>query len=318
MARAGLFDGVDATHAWHPAPFAGAGVVRLNATSKARVQFRGRTAHAGNSPWDGRSALKAAELFGMGVQMMREHVLPTARIHYIYDQAGVAPNIVPDAARIWIVMRDLDRAKLDPMVQWVGQIAQAAAMATQTQAEYEVFYGTWDLLPNEPLARRLYSHVRAVPLEWTAAEQEFARACQRAAGLAETGMLSRPLPFIENASAGASTDVGDVSYLMPTGVFGWATVPAGVSMHTWIVTACAGMSIGDKASLNTARILAACGHDLLTDPALLDAAKADFRRRRGDRPFVSAVPAERTRPLSLPAFMTRTGEDELFAGVPST
>ena len=315
MARDNLFADVDAALAWHPAPFAGAGVVRLAALDKIKVIFHGRTAHSGNSPWEGRSALKAAEMFGIGVQMMREHLLPTARVHYIYEAAGVAPNIIPDFAQIWIVCRDVDRAKVEAMTEWLRQIADGAAMATQTKAEFDLFFGAHDLLPNEPLARHLYRHIQAVSLEWTAEEQAFARACQREMKVNEDGMSPRPLPFLSDVSAGASTDVGDVSYQVPCGVFAWPTFPMHIGLHTWPVTACAGMSIGDKASLNTARILAAAGFDLMTDAALRLAAKDDFRRRRGDAPFVSPLPPARRQPLGLDKFFVKTGSEELFADI---
>lgn len=314
MARANLFDDCDAALAFHPAPFAGAGIVRMNAMNNVKVIFRGKTAHAGVTPWEGRSALKAAEMFGIGIQMMREHILPTARIHYIYEAAGVAPNVVPDFAQIWIMIRDADRAKVGSMTDWIRQIADGVAMATQTKAEFDLFFGMYDVLPNEPLARLLYRHIEAVPLEWTAEEQAFARGCQREMGVKEDGLAAKPLPFLIDISAGGSTDIGDISYQTPCGVFAWPTLPLNIGLHTWPVTACGGMSIGDKASLNTARILAAAGFDLMTDASLRETAKADFRRRRGDQPFVSPLPASRTQPLTLPPFLRKAGQDEIFAG----
>src|SRR5262249_45351949 len=153
---------LDAALAWHSAPFAGAGNVRLAAADMIKVKFHGRTAHAGNSPWEGRSALKAAEMFGIGVQMMREHLLPSTRVHYIYEAAGVAPNIIPDFAQIWIMARDVDRTKVNTVSKWLKEIADGAAMATQTRAEFDLFFGLHDLLPNDPLARLLYRHLTAV------------------------------------------------------------------------------------------------------------------------------------------------------------
>lgn len=314
MARDGLFADMDAALAWHPAPFAGAGVVRLTALNKIKVSFRGRTAHAGNTPWEGRSALKAAELFGMGVQMMREHLEPSARIHYIYESAGVAPNIIPDFAQILIVYRDTDRTKVDASTRWLRQVADGAAMMTQTEADFDQFHGVHDLLPNEPLARHLLRHIEAIPLEWTSDEQNFARACQREMMVAEDGMSLRALPFLNDIAAGASTDVGDVSYQVPCGLFAWPTFPQHIGLHTWPVTACGGMSIGDKASLNTARILAGAGYDLMTDASLRQAAKADFAQRRGAAPFVSPLPPDRRQPLGLGKFV-KTGDDEIFADI---
>lgn len=315
MARDGLFDDLDAALAWHPAPVAGAGLARLAATDKLKVVFHGRAAHAGFAPWEGRSALKAAELFGIGVQMMREHIQPSARIHYVYERAGVAPNVIPDLAQVWIVARELDRPRVEAITAWLRQVAQGAATATQTRAEVLHFMGTYDVLPNEPLARRLFAQLRAVPLDWSAEEQAFARACQRAMGVREAGMATAPLPFVESASAGGASDLGDVSHIVPLGVFAWPTLPLGVGLHTWPVTACGGMSIGDKASLAAARILAAAGFDLMTDPALREAAKADQRARRGDRAYRSPLPAELTRPLGLPDFMVKTGDEEVVAAL---
>lgn len=313
MVRDGLFDDVDVALAWHPAPFAGAGLVRTAAANTVKVAFRGQTAHAGNSPWEGRSALKAAELFGIGIQFMREHILPTARLHYIFESAGSAPNVVPDFAQIWIVIRDLDREKVAAMTDWAREVAEGAALMTQTKAEFDLFFGMHDLLPNEPLARLAYSYVNAEPLDWTDEEQAFARGCQAAMGLPEAGMATQPMPFIGETSAGGSTDMGDVSYTCPSGVFVWPTLPLGIGLHTWPVTACGGMSIGDKASLATARILAAMGFDLMTQPDLLAAAKVDFVARRGDAPFVSPLPPDRMEPLGLPDFLRKTGADEIFA-----
>jgi aminobenzoyl-glutamate utilization protein B len=315
MARENLFADVDAVLAFHPAPVAVAGTVRMNATNNAKISFRGRNAHAGNSPWEGRSALKAAELFGAGIQYMREHILPTARLHYIYEAAGVAPNVVPDFAQVWITIRDLDRDKVNGMTEWIRQIAEGAALMTQTKAEFDLFFGMYDLLPNEPLARLLHSHILATPLEWTAEEQAFAKACQREMKVKEDGMATKAMPFLSNVSAGGSTDIGDISYQTPAGVFGWPTLPLNIGLHTWPVTACGGMSIGDKASLNTARILAAAGFDLMTTPALREAAKADFRQRRGDQPFQSPLPPERKQPLGLPVFLRKNGADEVFGDI---
>ncbi|MCX7287583.1 MAG: amidohydrolase [Rhodobacterales bacterium] len=311
MVRDGLFDDVDVALAWHPAPVAATGAVRTAANDGIRVTFRGRTAHAGNTPWDGRSALDAAEVFGHAVDQMREHVLPTARLHYIFEAAGVAPNVVPDFAQVWMMIRDKDRPKVSAMTEWVRQIADGAAMATQTKAEFDLFFGVWDLLPNSALINGIHAHMSAEGLDWTDDEQDFARACQAQMGLPEKGMAKQVLPILGEITAGGSTDVGDISWVVPTGLFGWPTLPLGVSLHTWPVTACGGMSIGDKASLATARILAGAGHDLMTQPDLRSAAKADFIAAKGDTVFVSALAADKM-PEILPAFMHKgVGDDTM-------
>jgi aminobenzoyl-glutamate utilization protein B len=313
MARDGLFNDLDAVIAFHPAPIAATGEVRMNATDNAKVRFTGRTAHAGNAPWEGRSALKAAELFAHGIQLMREHILPTARIHYIYENAGVAPNVVPDLAQIWIVIRDADRQKVVAMTEWMKQIAEGAAMATQTRAEVDVFFGMHDLLPNRPMIAATHRHLLANPPDWSAEEQAFARACQKAMGVAEQGMATQVLPILPRIQAGGSTDIGDISYQAPVGIFGWPTLPTGIGLHTWPVTACAGMSIGDKASLATARIMAGLGFDVMTDATLREAARAELLRQRGDAPYASPLPASRRQPLGLPDHLRKTGEDEVVS-----
>ncbi len=312
MVREGLFDDVDVALAWHPAPIAATGMVRMSATNNIKVMFYGRTAHAGNAPWEGRSALKAAELFGAGVQNMREHVLPTARLHYIYESAGSAPNVVPDFAQIWMTIRDTDRDKVAAMTDWLRSIAEGAALMTQTRAEVDLFFGMYDLMPNTPMVSLAHRHMLANPPAWSDEEQEFARGCQRAMGVPEAGMATEVMPILGDISAGGSTDIGDISYTCPVGIFGWPTLPLGIGLHTWPVTACGGMSIGDKASLATARILAGMGYDIMTDANLRAEAQADFLQRRGDRHFVSPIPPERKEPLGLPAFLRKEGADELF------
>ena len=309
MVRDGLFGDVDAALAWHPAPIAATGSIRTAANNGIRITFRGRTAHAGNSPWEGHSAVDAAELFGHAINLMREHVLPTARLHYVYEAAGVAPNVVPDFAQVWLMIRDKDRPNVAAMTEWARQIADGAAMATQTKAEFDVFFGVSDLLPNTSLINGIHAHMTAVGLDWTEEEQVFARTCQAAMGVPEKGMATTVLPMLGEITTGGGTDVGDISWVVPTVLFGWPSLPLGVGLHTWPVTACGGMSIGDKASLDTARILGGFGHDLMTKPAMLAAAKADFLKRKGDTAYVSPLSADK-KPDILPAFMHKAAGDD--------
>lgn len=315
MVRDGLLSDLDAALAWHPAPFAGVGEISTAATDSHEIRFRGRSAHAGNEPWAGRSALKAAELFAHGLNLMREHLPPTARLHYVYANAGEVANVVPAFARVLLQVRDKDRAGVRSMSEWAKQVAQGAALATQTRAEFDPQIGYHHLLPNKPLIDALYGHILAGPPVWTDAEQEFARTIQREMGVEARGMSVRPLPVLGPMSVGAGSDLGDVSFMTPTGVFAWPTLPVGVSLHTWGVTACAGMSIGDKSSLATARILAGVGRDLMTDARLREAARADLRRRVGDYVYVSPIPEGRRVPAGVPDAFRQTGEDEITSGL---
>src|SRR5881227_1211452 len=159
MAREGLFDDLDAVLHWHPDPHAAVTNIRTAAANSMRIEFFGKAAHAGGTPWLGRSALHAAELFAHGINLMREHVEPTARLHYIYESAGLAPNVVPDYARLSLYVRDCDRAHVETSTAWVKQIAEGSALATQTTAKVLVYTGFYDLLPNSPLAERMQVHL---------------------------------------------------------------------------------------------------------------------------------------------------------------
>lgn len=312
MARDGLFDDLDACLAWHPGPMNATGLLRTAAMNMLRIRYTGRTAHAGVDPWEGRSALKGVELFGTGIQFMREHIKPTTRMHYVITDGGGTPNVVPEHAEVLIMIRDQDRAEVNATTEWVRDVANGAATTTQTQVEIDHFFGLHDLLPNEPLVDRIHAHMSVLPLEWTSDEQEFARACQREMGLNEAGLMPTIMPILPEITTGGSTDVGDVSYNTPTGLFALATMPIGVGLHTWPVTACAGMSIGDKGALYSAVVMAGVGYDLMMDSDFRAAARADFDRRKGAREYVSPLPAGRVRPDNIPAhLLLRDGSTEL-------
>ena len=316
MARDGLFNDLDAALAWHPAPFAATGGVMTAAIRLAKVEFFGRTAHAGLDPWLGRSALDALELFAHGINNMREHVEPTARIHYVFEATGVAVNVVPEYASLFIAFREVDIPRVEALAQWAKEIADGAALMTQTTSKFDVYIGLAPLIPNDPLAARLLAHINAVGVDhWTAEEQLFAKQCQKALNMAETGMATNALPLLPDTPVGGGTDVGDVSWNVPTALFAWPTFPQGISLHTWPVTACGGMSIGDKGSIASATILAATAFDLMTDPGLLKAAREEFERRLAGRPYVNALSPDRKQPLTLPAYLTKSALDEVFTGV---
>lgn len=286
MAREGLFSDLDAALHWHPMSYASTFNLRLAAMNQLAVEFFGRTAHAGMEPWNGRSALDTAELFAHGINLMREHVEPTARIHYVYQNAGEAPNIVPDYARIWLIVRDLDRERVERSTRWIEQIAEGAALATQTSSRVEVPFGMYDLLPNDPLARRMQAHLERVGVpEWTAEEQRFARECQENFEVEISGMATKVLPLSGEDFIGASTDVGDVSWNTPTMGCTMPTWPEGISAHTWPVVACGGTSIGIKGAMHAARVLAGTGVEILTDGELREAARADFEGRTQKDPY---------------------------------
>lgn len=314
MARAGLFNDLDTCLHWHPAPIASVINVRLAASDVMKLEFHGRTAHAGIEPWNGRSALDAMELAAHAINLMREHVEPTARIHYVYEVAGTAPNIVPDYARMWLVVRDIDRAHVVKTTAWVEQIAQGAALATQTTAQVNVYFGMHDLLPNTALAQRMQQHLDQVGTpQWSEEEQAFARECQQHMGVPQHGLMTKVTPLQPEPTLGGSSDVADVSWITPTMGVSVPTMPLHVALHTWPVTACGGMSIGVKGTLVAAQVLVQTALDVLTDAELRAATRADFERRTAGFTYVSPLPPEQQQPHGLPAWLNIDGSTEALA-----
>ncbi len=305
MARAGLFDDLDVALHWHPSNDAAVTNIRSAAVNQLLIEFFGKAAHAGMAPWLGRSALHAAELFAHGVSLMREHVEPTARIHYVYESAGAAPNVVADYAKIRLYVRDIDRAHVDASTTWLRQIAEGAALATQTKANVLLYTGLYDLLPNQPLAERMQTHLERIGVpDYSEEELNFARELQKNFGAAPDGMATttEPLPD-DSVFMGASTDVADVSWVTPTMGCGMPTLPLHISVHTWPATASHGTSIGSKGALYAARVLAATGLDVMIDADLRQAARTDFKRRTDGKPYVSPLPPELKHPIGLPAWL---------------
>ena len=305
MAREGLFKDLDVALHWHPGPVARVSNFRSTAVDQMKIEFFGKSSHAAGGPWLGRSAVHAAELCAHGINLMREHVEPTARLHYIYESAGMAPNVVPDYARLCLYVRDCDRAHVEASTAWVKQIAEGAALATQTKAKVQVYTGLYDLLPNTPLAACMQAHLERIGIPtYSEEEQAFAREIQQNFGVEPQGMTTETQPLgDENFAMGASTDVGDVSWNVPTMGCGMPTMPLGIAVHTWAATACHGMSIGLKGALQVARVLAWTGLDIMTDAELRQAARADFERRVSGHPYVSPLSPEIKRPFGIPEWL---------------
>jgi aminobenzoyl-glutamate utilization protein B len=316
MAREGLFDDLDACLHWHPASIAAVANVRLASVNMLKIDFHGQTAHAGLEPWKGRSALHAMELAAHGLNLMRAHVEPTARVHYIVEAGGEAPNVVPDYARMFLVLRDVDRSRVTSMTAWVQQIAEGAASATQTTANVLVYAGMHDLLPNTPLAEHMQTHLEQVGAPaWEAGEQAFARTCQRELGMPEAGLAGDVVPLPDEPSLGGATDVAEASWITPTMGITMPTMPLGVPLHTWPVTACGGMSIGIKGALAATEVLTRMALDLLTDAELRANARADLIRRRADYAYISPLPPDQRHPIDLPAWLITDGSAEAMGAL---
>jgi aminobenzoyl-glutamate utilization protein B len=264
------------------------------------VEFRGTTAHAAYDPWNARSAVDAVELFTHGVSLMREHVRPSTRMHYTIASGGDVPNVVAEHAKVWLWVRDWQRAEVEDLLSRVRKLAEGAATMTETSASVTVQGGSWEMLVNESGGRLLHDNLTWLgsPV-YTEQEQAFARQIQRATGVPELGMFTGVKPLEGQQPEGGSTDVADVSWVVPTLHLSVATSPLAAPWHAWPVVASGGMSIGHKGMLLAARTLAATMVDLYEQPAALEAVRAEFEARKGDTVYRSYVP-EGPPPLPKP------------------
>lgn len=291
MAREGLFDDADVVLAWHPGDDTQADTVSSQAVIDLAVEFHGRSAHAAADPWNGRSAADAAELFTTGVNLMREHVRPTSRMHYVTQSAGNVPNVIPEYAKVWIWLRDWKRTEVEDLLARVRKLADGAAAMTETTATVTVQGGSWEMLINDTGARMLDANLRWVgPVSYTQEEQQFARVIQKATGVPEVGMDLEIQPLEGQEMEGGSTDVGDVSWVVPTLHVTVATAPKKAPWHAWPVVATGGMSIGHKGMVRAAKVLAATMVDLYEQPAQLKAVRAEFQKKKGDVKYDAYVP----------------------------
>jgi aminobenzoyl-glutamate utilization protein B len=282
MARDGVFKDVDVMLAWHPADRTRADAVSTQAIIDFTVEFRGRTAHAAFDPWNARSASDGVEAFLHGVNLLREHVRPTVRMHYVIQHAGDVPNVVSDYAKVWMWVRDSKSSGAEAVLERVKSIAQGAAMIAGVESELKVQAGDYEILVNETGTRLLDRNLRWLePVTYTAEEQAFAKAIQRATGKPEKGADAsvQPLEPFGKEPEGGSTDVGDVSWLVPTLHFSVATAPLETPWHAWPVVASSGMSIGHKGMMLAARNLAITAVDLFQDAKLRDQIRTEFTRQ---------------------------------------
>lgn len=303
MIRAGAFSGSDVALSWHPGSENRTGLGSSLANINAKFRFHGRASHASAAPQEGRSALDALLLMSHAVELLREHVPDSTRIHYIVTKGGSAPNVVPEFAEGYFYARSPSMVTLENVWDRIIKCAQAGALATETRMEMELVNSVYNILPNEPLARVLQRNLDAVGgVKYSGGEESFARLLLKTTGMqasAQLGSEQKILPFEKEGKAGGgSTDLGDVSWILPTHEFTAATYVAGTPAHSWQSAACAGMSIGRKGMLVAAKVLALSAADLYTQPALIRDARQDFEKRRGGHTYKSRVPEGQKPPLN--------------------
>ncbi len=293
MIRAGLFDDVDVVMDWHPAAETKAAVQKGLALVDFQVEFFGQAAHASADPWNGRSASDALELYTSGINYYREHIKPTVRIHYHIQDAGQVVNVVPDYSRIWVRVRDSSREGLMPVYEQVEKMAQGAAILANVDYKVNLISGIHEVLVNRTGSAALQKNLETLgPISYTEQEQEFAKKIQEATGKPQIGLVSTIEPMEETAehSMGGSTDVGDVSYVVPTIRLSATTAPNGTPWHSWAVVAAGGMSIGHKGMAYAAKALSMTMVDLFQNPELVEAVKADFKAHKGDYVYEGMIP----------------------------
>ncbi len=291
MARDGLFDDVDVMLAWHPGEQTLSNMTSSQAIVDLAVEFRGSAAHAAADPWNGRSALDAAEVFLVGLNFMREHIHPTSRMHYTIVSGGDVPNVVPEYSKVWLYLRDWKRTEVDSLVGRVRKLASGAAEMTETTSTVKIQTGSWELLLIESGQRLVQENLLWIGQPtYTDEEQAFARAIQRATGTPEWGMDASIQPLEGQEPYGYSTDVGDVSWVVPTLSVTVATAPLGAPWHAWPVVATGGMSIGHKGLLRACKTMTATMVDLYENPALVEEIRTEFKAKKGDVVYKPYVP----------------------------
>jgi aminobenzoyl-glutamate utilization protein B len=299
MVREGLFDDVDFAIHWHPSDNNNTEARSSLANRSAKFRFKGISTHASSAPHKGRSALDGVEAFNNMVNLMREHIQQDARIHYVITDGGVAPNVIPDFAEVFYYIRHPNVETLKGIWARVEDAARGAAMGTGTQAEWEIIHGNHPLLPVESLAKAAHKHLTTVGgIEYNKKEQAFAEELYKTLDTPRLKIGSEKdiQPYRMNRSGG-STDVGDVSMVVPTVRIASATYVPGTSSHSWQSAAAAGTSIGFKGAHNASKVMALMAVELYQNKALREEARAEFNLRRGKNFNYEPLLGDRKPPL---------------------
>lgn len=295
MIRAGAFRDADVVLAWHPGDNNLVDDNSYLANISAKVRFYGKAAHAAGAPEAGRSALDGLEIMTHAVNMLREHVPQETRMHYIITSGGAAANIVPDFAELSMIVRHPDLKTLEGLWQRVKNCAEAGALASGTRVEIQVVSAYANFVTNPVLRDLLDRNLHVTGgFSYTPEEAAFAekiRATLNATSLPPLDNTTRILPP-RTAVSSVSTDVGDVSWVVPVGHMVAATFPPGTPLHSWQSTACAGTELARKGMMVAAKTLALSASDLFHQPELVKAARTAYEEKLGGRRYESLIPAD--------------------------
>lgn len=302
LVQAGVFNNVDAVLNWHPGDNNDASPNSSLAYRVTNFKFKGLAAHASASPEKGRSALDAVEAMNFIVNLMREHITPDTRIHYVIKNGGLTSNIVPDYAMVEYTVRNPTAKGMEEVWNRVLKAAKAAADGTETTMEYEIMAGLYNLLPNETLAKEMDKSLKIVGgVPYNEADIKFAneiRQTVNATNLAPINSAQSIIPYRLAGMFPASTDVGDVSWVVPTAGLSTATWVPGVPAHSWQAVACDGMDIGFKGMMVAAKTIALTGINLFQNPTTIDTAREELYKARGSKSFTyKSLAGDRKPPL---------------------
>ncbi len=285
LSRAGLFDDVDIALHWHPSSVNAANPGAALANKSAKFRFKGVSAHAAGSPEKGRSALDAVESMNYMVNMMREHIPQDARIHYVITDGGKAPNVVPDFAEVYYYARHQDRTVVIDLFERVKKAAEGAALGTDTIMSFEMIGGTHELLPNITLQKIMYNNLVEIGgYHYDSDELNFASEISHSLGDSSLDLSYSKgiVPYTEETKAYGSTDVGDVSFIVPTVGMSAATWVPGTPAHSWQAVAAGGTSIGIKGMMIAAKTLTATAIELFSNTKIIVEATHEFQLKRGE------------------------------------
>jgi aminobenzoyl-glutamate utilization protein B len=300
MVRAGLFDDVDAVLHWHPGNNNGANPGSSLANKSAKFRFYGEASHAAASPERGRSALDGVEAMNQMVNMLREHVPQETRIHYVITSGGEAPNVVPAFAEAFYYVRNPDVANVKSIFERVVSAAEGAAIGTGTRMDYEVIHGLYNLMPNETLSELMFKNLQLVGgFNYDAEEKKFAEKILNTYSgdySMEQASQIQPYSLAPKGSSG-STDVGDISWKVPTAGMSAATWVPGTSAHTWQAVAAGGTSIGIKGMMVAAKTITLTAVDLYLNPSITEKAEKELQKKIGNNEPYEALIGNRKPPL---------------------
>jgi len=283
MAREGIFNDVDIILHWHPGSTSHASPRTSNSNKSAKFRFKGISAHAASAPDKGRSALDGVESMNMMVNLMREHVPQESRIHYVITKGGLAPNVIPDDAEVYYYVRHPKRQVVEKLFDRVVKAAEGAALGTETDMTFEVIHGNYSLMPNDILQRVMHEKlVNLGGISYSQEEKKYAKKIYETLlnPTAEIGDQTNILSYKPRHGYG-STDVGDVSWLVPTAGARIASWVPGTSAHSWQAVASGGTTIGLKGMKLAAQVLSETASEIYLNPSIATEAKKELNRKVG-------------------------------------